>query len=322
VARVARLQREGVPLDLETHLTRSWSPLGTAVMSHFLPAYDGVCTCIADHREENGGWSGFAQMRQRPGCNEYVVVLIAPPLAAGSGAHAAWQRLLAHLAVQAGQRGGQRLYAGVPEESEEYQIFRHVGFTAYAQEDVFQFTDNNNDQLPQVPALPLRRQRERDSWGLQRLYATVTPRAVQTAEGSGQGEWELHPRHWPAAQQRRGYVWEAGGDINAVLQIRTRGGVHWIRSLLHPDMLDQGTALVSAALASVKHPAGQKVFWAVRTYEAGMAETLHGCGFQPIARQTLVVKHCTVRAREPVVQPVGALNGKAERAAHTIKYND
>lgn len=320
MARVARLQREGVPLDLETHLTRPRSPLGTAVISHFLPAYDGVCTCIADHKEENGGWSGFAQMRQRPGRNEYVIAVIAPALASGSGAHAAWQRLLAHLAVQAGERGGQRLYAGLPGEGEEYQIFRHMGFTAYAEEEVYQFTDAA--RLPGVTPLPLRRQRERDSWGLQKLYAAVTPRVVQAAEGSGQGEWELNPRRWPAAQQRLGYVWEVGGDINAVLHIRTAARVHWIRSLLHPDMRDQGEALASAALAGIKHPGRQQVFWAVRSYEAGLAATLHACGFEPVARQTLVVKHCTVRVREPVVQPVGALNGKAEHAAHTIKYND
>ena len=320
VARVARLQREGVPLDLETHLTRSRSPLGMALVSHFLPAYDGVCTCVADHKEENGGWCGFAQMRQRPGRNEYVIAMIAPALTSGSGAHVVWQRLLAHLAVQAGERGGQRLYAGLPGEGEEYQLFRHMGFTAYAQEDVYQFSDLA--RRPQTAPLPLRRQRDRDSWGLQQLYAAVTPRSVQAAEGSGQGEWELNHRRWPAAPQRQGYVWEVGGDIHAALHIRSRPGVYWLRALLHPDFSDRAPSLIAAALAGIKHPSGQRVFWAVRSYEPSLAATLRDCGFQPLAQQTLVVKHCTVRPREPVTQPVAALNGKAEHAAHTIKYNE
>jgi hypothetical protein len=320
VALVARLQRESVPLDLETHLTRSRSPLGTAVMSHVLPAPGGVCTCIADHKDENGGWSGLAQMQQRPGRSEFVIALIAPALASGSGAGATWQRLLAYLAIQAGEHGGQRLYAGLPGEGEEYQIFRHMGFAAYAQEEVLQCTDPGC--LPHTTPLPLRRQRERDSWGLQQLYASVTPRAVQTAEGSGQGEWELIRCHWPTYPRRQGYVWEVSGDIHAALQIRSTANAHWIRLLLHPNAVDEASALVASALTSIKISAAQRVFWAVRTYEAGIANVLREYGFQPAARQTLVVKHCTVRVREPALQPVAALNGKAEHAAHTIKYND
>ena len=318
-ALVARLQRAGVALDLETYLTRSHSPLGTAITSHLFPARHRACTCIADHREEDGGCLGLAQMRQRPERKEYVVAFIAPALSAGGGVHATWQRLLAHLAVKAGERGGQRLYAGLPGEGEEYQIFRHVGFTAYAQEDVYQCC--HRLPLPQVAQLP-RRQRERDGWGLQKLYGAVTPRAVQAAQGSGHGEWELAPYHWPANPQQRGYVWETSGEVSAALQVRSTADAHWLRLLLHPDMLDQATAVVAAAMASIGRPSRQKIFWAVRTYEAGMQAALAEFGFEPVASQTLVVKHCTIWAREPALKPVHALNGKAEPAAPTIKYND
>jgi hypothetical protein len=316
-ALVARLQRQGVSLDLETHLTRSRSPLGTAIVSHLLLARDGACTCIADHKEENGSWLGLAQMHQRPGRTEYVISFMSPALSSGSGAHATWQRLLAHLSVRTGECGGQRLYAGLPGEGEEYQIFRHMGFIAFAQEEVYQCADPA--RLSQTAPLPLRRQRARDSWGLQRLYANVTPRPVQNAEGSGQGEWELTYRPWLACPQQHGYVWESSGEIGAALQIRSTAAAHWVRLLLHPDMMDQANAVI-AAVGLVNRTPGQKIYWAVRTYEAGIPAILGAHGFQLIGNQTLVVKHCTIWAREAALQPVPALNGKAERAA-SVKYH-
>jgi hypothetical protein len=320
VALVARLQREGVALDLETHLTRPHSPLGMALLAHLLPARNGMHTCIVDYKDEDGGSYGLAQMRRRPGRHEYSIIFMAPALSSGSGAHAIWQRLLNHLAVQAGEQGGQRLYAGLPDEGEEYQIFRHAGFVAYAQEMVYRCVAP--PPLPSTSPVMLRPQCERDSWGLQQLYAAATPRAVQTAEGSGQGEWELLRPRWLGQPWRRGYVWECAGEIRAALQVRSTVTAHWIRLLYHPDDLNQLDALVVAALMQVlKGNRNRKILWAVRTYEAGLAAALGEYGFAPIASQTLVVKHCTVWAREPALHPVATLNGKAEQAAPTVKYH-
>ncbi|MGQ9502366.1 MAG: hypothetical protein ACUVSF_04155 [Anaerolineae bacterium] len=320
VALVARLQREGVSLDLETRLTWPHSPLGMALISHLLPARDGMHTCIVDHKEENGGSYGLAQMRQRPGRNEYMITFMAPALSSGSGAHAIWQRLLNHLAVHTGEQGGQRLYAGLPDEGEEYQVFRHAGFVAYAQEIVYRCA--SLPPLPPSSPLTLRPQCERDSWGLQQLYAAATPRAVQTAEGSGQGEWELLRQRWLTQPWRRGYVWECAGEIRAALQVRSTPTAHWIRLLCHPDDLDQMDALVVAALMKVlKGNRNRSVLWAVRTYEPGLAAVLSEYGFVPAASQTLVVKYCTVWARELALHPVTTLNGKAEQAAPTVKYH-
>ena len=253
-------------------------------------------------------------MRRRLGRPEHVVVFIAPALSTGNGTHAIWQRLLNHLSVKAGERGGQRLYAGLPIDGDEYQIFRHVGFTAYAQEEVFKLMTSPRG-LQGVEPLPLRRQRSRDSWGLQRLYATVTPRAVQNAEGSAQSQWELVGRGWGRSHPRRqGYVWESRSEIWAAVQIRRSSAGDWLRMLLHPDALDQADRLVAAALARVRRAAGQEVYCAVRTYEAGIPSALTAWGFHLQNSQTLAVKHTTIWAREPAAQPVPALEGHAESA--------
>ena len=195
VGLVARLQQEGVLLDLETSLTYPRSPLRTAILSSLPLSRTGTSTYVVNHKEEGNRSIGLAQMRQRLGRPEHVVVFIAPALTQGNGAHAIWQRLLAYLCVRTGEQNGQRLYAGLPADGEEYQIFRHVGFTAYAQEDVYELI-NPPTGLKGVEPLPMRRQRLHDSWGLQQLYATVTPRAVQNAEGSAQSHWELARPVW------------------------------------------------------------------------------------------------------------------------------
>jgi hypothetical protein len=247
-----------------------------------------------------------------------VVVFISPALASVNGAHAIWQRLLAHLSVKAGERGGQRLYAGLPTDGEEYQIFRHVGFTAYAQEDVFEWVEPAwmgpiRPHMREVEPLPLRRQRSRDSWGLQQLYATATPRAVQNAEGSAQAQWELSRRGWGSYPQRRGYVWESRSEIWAALQIRSTRAAHWLRMLLHPEALGQADVLVAAALSHVRCGPGQKLYCAVRTYEAAIPSVLTAWGFQLVGSQTLAVKHTTAWApRDLAVQRVRALEGHTE----------
>ena len=311
---VARLQREGVLLDLETCLTSPRSPLRTAALSSLPLTRTGASTYIINHKEERSRLIGLAQMRRRRGRPEHVVVFIAPALTFGNGAHAIWQRLLAHLCVKAGEQGGQRVYAGLPVDGKEYQIFRHVGFTAYAQEDVFELSAPPSD-LKKVEPLPVRRQRIRDSWGIQQLYATVTPRAVQNAEGSAQTQWELTRRGWWGSYlHRQGYVWESQDEIWAALQIRSSRAGHWLRMLLHPEALDQADRLVAAALARVRCGPGQKLYGAVRTYEAGIPTALTAWGFQLIQSQTLAVKHTTVLSRERASQPVHALEGHAESA--------
>jgi hypothetical protein len=298
---VARLQQEGVLLDLD-------------IISSLPLSRTSASTFIVNHKEENSRFIGLAQMRQRPGRPEHVVVFIAPALTLGNGAHAIWQRMLAYLCVKAGEQSGQRLYARLPADGEEYQIFRHVGFTAYAQEDVFQLVSPPSG-LEVVEPLPVRRQRLRDSWGLQQLYATVTPRAVQNAEGSAQSQWELgRPRWWRAYPHRKGYVWESQDEIWAAIQIRSGQAGHWLRMLLNPDALDQADGLVAAALSRVRRAPGQKVYCAVRTYEAGIPSVLTAWGFQHMRSQTLTVKHTTVWAREPATKPVHSLEGHAESA--------
>lgn len=316
---VTRLQKVGTPLDLEEQLTHPRSPLRSVFLDSLLSPRAGPSTFILDHQDENGKLLGLAQVRARPGRPERDVVFMAPRLDAGNGSHATWQRLLAHLCVQTAERGSLRIYARLPLQSDELQIFKNVGFFEYCQEEIYQL-DQTANRAGINSSLQLRLQQASDGWGLQKLYASLTPRAVQNAEGLAQGQWALTQRHWGEQGRRRGYVWEVGGELLGALHIRRGKQGFWIRTLLHPDALENAEALCQAGLQLTAHKAKLPVYFAFRQYEAGWQHVLPTLGFKPLTSQTLVAKPMTVRVREKPAALMSALeaNPSTEGAAPTM----
>ena len=294
---VARLQRGGTPLDIEEQLTHPRSPLRSVLLSAILYPRSGPSTFILDQQDDNGRQLGLAQMRHRPGRPEQDVVFMSPALDAGNGTHAIWQRLLTHLSIQTAERGSLRLYARLPLQGDELQLFKAMGFLEYGQEEIYRL-NQPLDPAALQPALELRPQQPSDGWGLQKLYATVAPRVVQNAEGLAQAQWDLTPWHWGEQGRRDGYMWESNGELLAALHIRTGKCGYLIRTLLHPDALDQAEELIKAALSLISTQPHLPVFFTFRQYEAGWQNVLPGLGFEALTCQGLVVKHMAVRVRQ------------------------
>ncbi len=313
---VARLQRVGTSLDIEEQLTHPRSPLRSVLLDTILAPRTGPNTFILDQKDENGTLLGLAQMRVRSERPEREVVFVSPALEIGNGSHAIWQRLLTHLCVQTAEQGSLRIYAHLSNQSEELQLFRNVGFLEYGQEYIYQL-DEKVDRVALKSELELRPQEASDGWGLQKLYASLAPRAVQNAEGLAQGQWALTKRRWGDPGRRIGYVWEVDGELLAALHIRLGKGGCLVRTLLHPDALDQAEALGQAALSMSSISPQLPVYFAFRQYEAGWQHILPRLGFQPLTSQTLVVKHMTVRvqSRTPVLIP--ALEKSSREGAAT-----
>lgn len=234
-------------------------------------------------------------MRTRPGRPERDVVFMAPALSNGS--HVIWQRLLAHLCAQTAESGSLRIYARLPLQSEELQLFKNVGFVEYGQEDIFHL-DPAIDRTAMPSTLKLRPQQSSDGWGLQKLYTTLAPRPVQHAEGLAQGQWSLAQHRWGEQGHRSGYVWEVAGELLGALHIRAGKRGYWVRTLLHPDALDQVEALGRAALSLTLERPYLPVYFALREFEAGWRNVLPLLGFTPLTSQTMAVKHLAVRVRK------------------------
>ncbi len=292
---VAKLQKQGVTLDLEERLLYPRAPVRAAIAAGLMPAMSNVVTSILRPTEDHGAGLAFVQTRLRPGRPEQDIIFVAPGLQKGNGRHALWQRLLAHLCVRAGEMGHQRIYVRLDSAADTVQIFKNVGFLAYAQEDVYLLDpDLRCKQARQ--ALELRRQRPADSWSLQRLYAAVTPQAVQVAEGLAQGQWQVQKSGFPG--HRRGYVWENQGEILAVLNVHSSQTGHWLRIMVHPAANAETPSLLFAGLRLLKNTGAEAVYCSLRTYQSELAAHAVTCGFRPCGSQQVMVKHITVRARD------------------------
>jgi hypothetical protein len=306
-------------LDLEESLTQPCSPLRDALASYLLPGDMKTQTYVLDYRDPEGSQRllGFAQMRPRRGLPEADIVYIAPALAVGgNGVYATWQRLLTYLCVVAGERGVQRLYTRVASDGEEHQIFRHVGFVPYAREDIYRLT--RVPPLSGEKRLRLRPQTASDSWGLQRLYATISPRPVQQAEVLAQGQWEIRSDNRLGRRSREGYVLEDQSEIIACLQIRRGRLGSWLKMLLHPQAYAHADSLVRQGLELLAVPE-RPVYCCVREYNnGGLRALLNEQGFQFFVQQTIMVKHTTVWAKEPVPKLIPILEKSIESAAPTI----
>jgi len=297
---VAVLQKQGQVLDLVERLVHPRSPLQAALLAIVLPSHLATSTFIFDHADETEHSRGLIQTRGRLGRPEQDVVFLGPALEYGNGSHALWQRLLTHVCVKAGESGNHRIYARLEHDSDAVQIFKNVGFSAYAEEAVFCLEPTRFPTKPQ-DTLGLRKQVVADSWSLQRLYAAVTPRAVQFAEGLAQGQWQLHNRPLDNRGRRYGYVWEREGEILAALHIRSGKAGYGLKLLVHPDVEDQVNALLQAALSLIQPARGglkKPVYSSLRTYQSELGLVLADYRFQKIATQVVMVKHTTVRAKD------------------------
>jgi hypothetical protein len=268
-------------------------------------------------------------MRQRRGRPEADVIYLSPSLrqpfdgaqdTAFSSAHEVlkiWHRLLSHLCTKAGDRGIQRLFARLAEDGEEIETFQQVGFSPYTREDIF-CLKNLSESNQRLDRVVMRPQQAVDAWALQRLYANVAPRLVQKAESLGERGWERSSVDWPLRSRSEGYVLEDNGEIVSYLLFSGGRIGHWMRMLLHPQAYDRADEVIQHGLAFLSHYPPCPIYCSVREYEGGLRAPLQDWGFEPFGSQAILVKHTTVRIKEPARKLVPALDKRAEAATPTM----
>jgi hypothetical protein len=346
---VGNLRKKGTCLDPEIALTRPYSPLLAALSSYFLMQEAGTSTFILEamdqtslstprpfnspltglrtrlrtpHARDDAGSGrgrvqGLAQTRQRRGRPEADVIYLSPSFSTTNEAPTIWYRLLNHLCTRAGERGIQRLFARLAEDGEEIETFQQLGFSPYTREDLFRL--NSLSESPQrLDKAVMRPQQAVDAWALQRLYANVAPRLVRQAERLGERGWERSSVDWPLRTRSEGYVLEDNGEIVSYLLFSGGRIGHWMRILLHPQAYDRADEVIQHGLAFLSHYPPCPIYCSVREYEGGLGTPLQDWGFEPFASQAVLVKHTTVRIKEPARKLVPALDKRAEAATPTM----
>jgi hypothetical protein len=99
----------------------------------------------------------------------------------------------------------------------------------------------------------------------------------------------------------------------AVRLMRGSAG-YWLRFWLHPQAQEYAESLVRAGLSLLREAPARPVYVSVRDYQSGLRPVLPDLGFEMFATRSLMVKHTTVRAREPVLRLVPALDKSPQPA--------
>ncbi len=311
------LQRDaarGLELDLERAVLWPHAPLRAALAAH-LPFSEIAAETFVLYANAapRGGALGFIQARPRRGRPEADIAFIAPALDAAPDAVSIWYRLLAECAQGLGEQGTQRLFAQVAQGNGAEQVFATCGFNAYTREDVYRL---NFWPAGLRKSNRLRHQRLRDGWNLIRLYAQLTPRSVQMAEGmlssdgiAGKlGDW------WDQSRGA-GYILDAEGELAGAARIQRGSAAYWLRFWLHPQAQAHSDTLLLGALSLLWAAPHRPVYCSVRDYESGMRGALEDYGFQHLQTRALLVKHLTARVKEPVFKLMPALEKRPEPAA-------
>ncbi len=315
---IQELQQHGLPLDLERAVLWPHSPLHAAISAHWPLSSIGADTIILYPPPQRGRALGFLQLRARRNRPEADLTYISPALDVHDDAVSIWYRLLAEATQHTGDLGGQRLFAQIADENGTEDVLRQSGFSVYAHEDVYRLTDRSR-KLSKSHAL--RHQRSRDNWNLLRLYAQITPRPVQIAEGmlstEGQGG---KMRDWWDQTRGTGYILPAGHEIAGSVRVQRGSAAYWLRFWLHPQAHAYAEELVHGALSVLWAAPRRPMYVSVREYESGLRLPLEDVGFRYLYTRSLLVKHTTARVKEPLIKLVPSLEKRAETAAHVAHH--
>lgn len=315
---VSKLQNQGMLLDLEEALTQPYRPLLEALVGCLPLQGIGVFTYVCDEIEGGRRMAGFAQARMRKESSEADVVYLTPSPSVAEEAVAVWCRLLENLCLAAGEQGIQRIFAHLPEDGPEVEAFQQVGFSIYTREDVFRLLQMPSD-LSHPERRTVRPQQPTDNWGLQGLYAAVAPRLVQQAENLTARGWEATPGSWLRQAKREDHVMEDKGEVIGYLRIRKGQTGHWLTMLLHPQAYERADELVKQSLSLLAEYPPRPIYCCLPRYQGGLRVPLEAKGFQLFASQCAMVKHTTVRVKEPALKLVPALEKRAEAATPMMK---
>lgn len=323
---LAGLEAHGLELDLERVRLSSSSPLTDALASRVSFGNMGAETFVLYSNGRKQQALGVVQARLRKNRPEADITFIAPSLEHDPDAVTTWYRLLAEVTKSLGELGVQRLYAQLPGGNGAEEVFRQAGFSVFTREDIYLLTPGRaaervaNGETKNLQ-ITLRRMRKRDAWNVLRLYAEVTPGAIQHAEAMRTTEDALGKlEDWWENLNGVSYLFERNGLLLGIVRI-TRGRLaSWVRLHLYPDAQQFADEMVAEMIALVSRTRTRPIYVGVRDYEGGIRAALQAAGFEWQMVRSLMVKHTTVRARMSVPWLAPVFESKKIPAVRTTQH--
>ena len=216
------------------------------------------------------------------------------------------EEVLRHAVQAAGQRGVKRLYARLPDDADLADVYRRVGFQAYAEETVWAADRIEVAEFDGGP--PLREQEVTDTWAVHQLYNASAPRDVQYAEAATSHRWELS-HAGKRGSVVRGYLLEDGFQLVAYARVLSCGDRHHIELMFSPDARVDRTAFLRSVLGHTQREGGlRQVYVVVRSYQQETEASLESFGFRPRIHQRCTVRYTAARVQQADAVSVGTLH--------------
>jgi len=236
---------------------------------------------------------------------------MAPQLSSPQDA-ALWRRQLSALVLLGAERGILRINARSSEDAQIEDALRQAGFTVISREEVFA---GFSEPSPCSQPTGLRPSGPQDRWALGELYRQAVPQIVRRAEGLPSRQISPPYGSLPVSGLTAEYVWVDEGRIVAYLGLCSSPKGNWLEVVSLPECRAETLPYVKYMLTLVRSPAGMPTYCPVPDYAAGLGWVLRALGFEPYARQVLLVAHTA--ARVPVRRKVRVMGLEGSADART-----
>jgi hypothetical protein len=283
------------------------------VWDHFAPRLPGsrpprhLFTCV-----DAGRVLGWVETRYRSRRkDEWTLTAIGSAEGAND---AIWEPLFEEMCAAASEGGVTRIFAQVARDELLGADLRALGFTHYANEQLWAKLLGSSHTAKQEPERkPLRPQTDADAWDLMQLYSAITPPAVRRAEDPNVRAWRKgHVPIFSATRTaERGYVWadeaNRGSGLGGHVRLLSGPRGHWIRLMCRSDHANRARCPLALdyVLWKAARVSDKPVYCGVREYGQETAILLEERGFHPLGDRELLVKYLArpIEVKQPALVP-------------------
>ena len=240
---------------------------------------------------------GFVQARARPGRESWDIIRLSCQAPDADRWESACAGLLEGICTDTAERGALRTFARLPSESDRLELMAAHAFRSYATEISLRGTVRAAIGRTPPCGSDVRVRQPRDAWDIFSLYCACTPALVRHAESRSLKEWSIPAgfadRVWRRQRPMRELVVGEMGNLQAWLRWRpVRGPFPQLLEILAgSDAAPRVPEMFRFAAEHLGLDVDAGTICRVREYDGRVSATLEEVGFEPLLRETLLVRH-------------------------------
>ncbi|MEK6255806.1 MAG: hypothetical protein N2C13_00635 [Chloroflexota bacterium] len=269
VSTLHRYRKHGLFLDSIPSLTWGHTLVPTRAIFSPLSAAAGIFTSVYSGGSE-GTQPMIGQVVHTAGTAYAHFTFLAPDTAIDSPD---LQPLLEDLTKRVGGRGAQSVIAEVDETTTTFEALRKAGFSIYARQSIWRFTQIATRQHETTT---WRRITDVDQFAARTLYYELVPALVKQVEPA--------PRH-----RSRGQVNFTNGKLHGYASVASGPNGIWTQPFIHPES-ERTDIHLGDLLRGLRPRAARPVYVSVRSYQGWLEQILRDLGGEEGPRQAVMVK--------------------------------